>query len=86
MYFADLDQDRLTKTKISAVIRAVSRWKNLAQLYTTDSMIEKIEKMDNELKILMGSLGAKVKVDNVAPGEACIPRKIYSLMISFPFQ
>jgi hypothetical protein len=66
----ELDRDKLTKTKISAVIRSVSRWKNLAELFPTDATIEKIEKMEGELKHLMGALGAKVKVDPAtAPGK-----------------
>ncbi|KAF8808358.1 hypothetical protein BYT27DRAFT_7097080 [Phlegmacium glaucopus] len=59
--FNDLDRDQLTKAKISVAIRSVSRWRNLAQLYATDSVTEKIEGMDNELKRLMSALGAKVQ-------------------------
>ena len=50
----------MSKKALSAVIRSVSRWKTLAELFPSDVTMEKIENMENELKRLMGGLGAKV--------------------------
>ena len=45
------------------MIQSVSRWKTLAELFPTDATMDKIEKMEIELKRLMGGLGAKVEVE-----------------------
>lgn len=45
------------------MIRSVSRWKALAELYPTDEVIENIEAMENDLKRLMEGLGARVKAE-----------------------
>jgi hypothetical protein len=61
---------RLTKKKINLVIRSVSRWKGLAELYQTEGTIGKIENMENDLKHLMEGLGVEIKVDRAAaPGK-----------------
>ncbi|PPQ80636.1 hypothetical protein CVT26_007424, partial [Gymnopilus dilepis] len=59
--FADLDRDKLTKAKISTVIRAVARWKALAEVFCDKPTLELIIDMDDELRRLMSVLGAKVK-------------------------
>lgn len=70
LLFSDLDGGKLTKRKLSVVIRSVSKWKALAELYPTDETIAKIENMENELKRLLGGLGAKVKLEPAtAPGN-----------------
>lgn len=38
------------------------------QIYLTESSMEKVESMENELKHLMEGLGAKVKVEGPAAG------------------
>jgi hypothetical protein len=38
------------------------------QIYPTESSIEKVDSMENELKHLMEGLGAKIKVEGPAPG------------------
>lgn len=60
----------MSKSKLSAVIRSVSRWKTLADVFPTAATTEKIEKMEDELKRLMGGLGAKVNVEAATtPGK-----------------
>ena len=41
----------------------MSRWKTLTELYPTDATMEKIEKMEDELKGFMAAIGAKVDVE-----------------------
>jgi hypothetical protein len=59
--FPALDKDSLTKTKIGTVIRAVGRWRDLAQLYFDEAGLEKIEEMHNTLESLLAGLGNVVK-------------------------
>ncbi|KAF8951749.1 P-loop containing nucleoside triphosphate hydrolase protein, partial [Flammula alnicola] len=58
--FNDLDDETLTRAKITTVIRAVAKWRNAAELLNTPENIEKIEKMEVELERLMEGLGAQV--------------------------
>lgn len=57
----DLDRDKLTKAKLTAVIRAVARWKDIAQILNSPDNLQKIEEMEDELGRLMSGLGATVK-------------------------
>ncbi|KAF8958916.1 hypothetical protein BDZ97DRAFT_1636073, partial [Flammula alnicola] len=74
--FEDLNRDKLTKGKISTVIRAVHRWRALAELFDDPDTLEKIEEMDNELIRLMEGLGAKVKVKTVRAAKGSSPKKL----------
>jgi len=55
-----LDRDKPTKKKITAVITAVARWRNLAEMLSTTENLNKMQSMDEELAVLMSALGADV--------------------------
>lgn len=61
---SDLDREKVTKAKLSTVIRAVSKWSALAQIFDNPETLELIEMMEDELKRLMAGLGASVKPKN----------------------
>ena len=48
-----------TKTDIIATIRAVSKWKNIAEVYGTAENIAKVANMLVELQRLLDSIGVK---------------------------
>jgi len=59
-----LDRDTITKKKVTAVIRAVGRWRRLAELFCTESNLEKIEDMNEELQQLLAGIGGTTKLAN----------------------
>jgi TATA-binding protein-associated factor len=81
--FTDLDRDKLTKGKISTVIRAVQRWKAMAQLFDDPDILAKIDQMDDELRRLMEGLGAKVKAKAPKVAKEVPPPKRMSFPCSF---
>ncbi|KJA15384.1 hypothetical protein HYPSUDRAFT_207935 [Hypholoma sublateritium FD-334 SS-4] len=58
--FNALNQSKLTRAKVASVIRAVARWRNVAELINTSESMEKVERMEDELERLMQELGADV--------------------------
>ncbi|KJA20680.1 hypothetical protein HYPSUDRAFT_203649 [Hypholoma sublateritium FD-334 SS-4] len=58
--FNALNQSKLTRAQIASVIRAVARWRNVAELINTPETMEKVERMEGELERLMQELGAEV--------------------------
>jgi hypothetical protein len=53
-------RDGLTKQDIISTIRAVSKWKNIAEVYGTKENMDKAENMLAELHRLLESVGVKV--------------------------
>jgi TATA-binding protein-associated factor len=56
-----LDRDTISKKKVTAVIRAVGRWKLLAELFCTETNLEKIEDMNEELQQLLAGIGGMTR-------------------------
>lgn len=52
----------MTKRAIRTVINKVAAWRTHAEVLQTRENLEKMEKMDEELKRLMVGLGAKLEV------------------------
>ncbi|KAF9060068.1 hypothetical protein BDP27DRAFT_1430480 [Rhodocollybia butyracea] len=63
--FDALSQGKPTKTKITATIRAVGKWKDIAELYSTRENLEKAEKMLDQVNDIMSAIGAAVRPANV---------------------
>ena len=55
-----LNQSTVTKAQVASVIRAVARWRNVAELINTPECMEKVEHREDELERLMHELGAEV--------------------------
>ncbi|KAF8956795.1 hypothetical protein BDZ97DRAFT_1763474 [Flammula alnicola] len=72
--FNDLDDSTLTGAKITAVIRAVAKCSNAAELLNTPENIEKMEKMELELERLMEGLGAQVSKKKKQTKKTPAPR------------
>ncbi|KAF9061747.1 hypothetical protein BDP27DRAFT_1452086 [Rhodocollybia butyracea] len=51
-----LSQGKPTKTKITATIRAVGKWKDIAELYSTRENLEKAEKMLDQVNDIMSAI------------------------------
>lgn len=66
----DLDHDKPTKGKIMTVIRAVHRWKSLADLFQQPNTSQLIAQMEGELNRLMEGLGARIKSKPVKQAKA----------------
>ncbi|KAF8057085.1 P-loop containing nucleoside triphosphate hydrolase protein, partial [Lyophyllum atratum] len=60
--FEKLDREKLTKRAIRTVINKVAAWRTHAEVLQTQENLEKMEKMDEELKRLMVGLGAKLEL------------------------
>jgi len=56
-----LDRNALTKANINNVIRALGKWRDLAELYCTTSELEKVEEMHDELQRLLSGLDQTMK-------------------------
>jgi TATA-binding protein-associated factor len=59
---AGLGEDKPTKAHIMKSIRAVARWKDLADIYGTKENKAKADEMLSELNRIMEGIGAKVPV------------------------
>ncbi|KAF8523869.1 P-loop containing nucleoside triphosphate hydrolase protein [Hysterangium stoloniferum] len=57
--FKDLDQDDVTKGKIIQTIRAVAKWKEIADTYDTKSNQDKAAEMLGETECLLENIGIK---------------------------
>ncbi|KAF8500014.1 P-loop containing nucleoside triphosphate hydrolase protein [Hysterangium stoloniferum] len=57
--FKDLDQDDVTKGKIIQTMRAVAKWKEIADTYNTKSNQEKAAEMIGEIERLLENIGIK---------------------------
>ena len=60
-FFSELDQDKLTMTKVKAVILKVIKWKQVAEALLMTDNEETIKEMESELERLMVGLDEKVK-------------------------
>ncbi|KJA17089.1 hypothetical protein HYPSUDRAFT_206460 [Hypholoma sublateritium FD-334 SS-4] len=58
--FNGLNQSKLTRAQVASVIRAVARWRNVAELINTAETMDRVEHMESELERLMQELGAEV--------------------------
>jgi len=56
----DLETGKPTKAKVSRAIRAVAKWKECAELFSTPDNIKKAEDMLAELEAILEGLGAKL--------------------------
>ncbi|KAF4611118.1 hypothetical protein D9613_006452 [Agrocybe pediades] len=70
--FETLNREKLTKGNVNSVIRAVSQWKNLAEIFGTDEVLNKIKDMETELELLLEGLGGKVTVSRKAGTKALV--------------
>ena len=64
-FFVDLDDSKVTKPRLRKVIRAVSKWREIAEVFDTPENMKKILEMQAELDRLMMGLGAKIKKSSV---------------------
>lgn len=55
----DLNKNKLTKPKITAVICSIACWRNLAEILRLPRNLEKVENMQGELERLPEELGAQ---------------------------
>ncbi|KAF8871323.1 P-loop containing nucleoside triphosphate hydrolase protein [Infundibulicybe gibba] len=67
--FKGLEEGEPTKTKISSIISAVARWKNISEIYGTKENQTKAIDMISELNRVMGEIGADVPP--CQPGRLC---------------
>lgn len=56
----DLEVGKLTKLKVTRTIRAVAKWKECAELFSTADNVRKAEEMLAELDAIMEGLGANI--------------------------
>lgn len=50
----------MTRLKVNKAIRAVAKWKECAELFSTSENIRKAEEMLARLQVVMEGLGAKI--------------------------
>lgn len=81
LYLPDLDDETLTRAKITTVVRAVAKCSNAAELLNTPENLEKIEKMELELERLMEGLGAQVSKKKKQTKKTPAPRKSSSFIL-----
>ena len=55
----DLGQDRPTKAKVACAIRAVAKWRNMTEVYSSRAAVSKADDMLGELDRIMEAIGAK---------------------------
>jgi hypothetical protein len=66
-----LDEENLTKSKVAAAIRAVGRWKILAQQYEASEMLTRVEDAEGKLKEFIERLGVDVLSKGLGEGGKC---------------
>lgn len=74
-----LNQSKLTRAKVASVIRAVARWRNVAELINTPKAMEGVERMEAELERLMQELGAEVTT-KTKKKKSTLPRKSFDVL------
>jgi hypothetical protein len=74
----DLNKESVTKADIFATIRAVSKWKDIAEVYGTKDNLLKADHMLAELNRLMEGLGVRVQKCKAGTGK----RRSYSCVIA----
>ncbi|KAF8074473.1 P-loop containing nucleoside triphosphate hydrolase protein [Lyophyllum atratum] len=72
--FADLENGKLTKAKVSRTIHAVAKWKECSTLFNTARNVEAAESMLADLEEIMEGLGAKLGKRTKSKGERAAPR------------
>ena len=60
------------------MIRAVARWRNVAELINTPENLEKVERMEGELERLMQELGAEITT-TTKKKKTTSPRRSFDL-------
>ncbi|KAF9033680.1 hypothetical protein BDP27DRAFT_1374971 [Rhodocollybia butyracea] len=79
--FDALSQGKPTKTKITATIRAVGKWKDIAELYSTRENLEKAEKMLNQVNNIMSAIEkANVNVNLIEFKSLATPEDLKELV------
>ena len=85
--YTALNQSKLTRAKVASVIRAVARWRNVAELICTADSMDKVERMEDELERLMKELGADVATKkmkkSISPRKRFPPLRRRVLTLSF---
>lgn len=72
MLLSALDTDKPTKKAIVNVIRAVARWKNVVEVLGTTANLDKIDSMEEELKVLMLGLGGEAPKKSLSQSKSLI--------------
>lgn len=71
----ELEEGKPTKVKVNKTIRAVAKWKECAEIFSTADNIRTAEEMLTELQAIMEGLGAKIKSKKpIAPKGLWIPQ------------
>ena len=66
--FPDLQEAKLTKGKVNAVIRAVAKWKECADMIAKPAKAIEADEMLGKLQIIMEALGAWILSKNTSKG------------------
>ena len=83
--FSELDQDKLTMSKIKAAVVKVMKWKRVAEALLMADKEETIEEMESELERLMVGLDGKVKLTS-SKGSSTSLSPYYRLAIILLWQ